>query len=62
MPPLPGVFSCGPGLGSQADDTGVPEKELNSWLGQLLRATAAQEPLNAPVGVEALTQDGYAFL
>ncbi len=57
-------FLVGPGPGkARADDTGVlSEKELNSWLGQLLRATAAQEPLNAPVGEEALTQDGYAFL
>lgn len=59
-----GVFLLGlwP-LAARADDTGVlSEKELNAWLGEVLRSTASQQPLNAPVGEEALTQDGYAFL
>ncbi|MEA5013800.1 MAG: hypothetical protein VB099_04480 [Candidatus Limiplasma sp.] len=50
-------------LQARADDTGVlSENELNAWLRQLLLATVSQEPQNAPVGEEALTQDGYAFL
>ncbi len=46
-----------------ADDSGVlGEKELNTWIQQLLRSTGASQPLNAPVNEDALTQEGYAFL
>ena len=36
--------------------------ELEGWLIQLEEMAAAQQPLNAPVGEESLTPDGYAFL
>ena len=46
-----------------ADAAGVlTETELNTWLSGLLMSTVGQTPLNAPVGEEALTQDGYAFM
>lgn len=46
-----------------ADDAGVlSETELNEWIMQVLRDTASTEPLNAPVGEESLTEEGYAFL
>ncbi len=46
-----------------ADEAGVlTETELNTWLQTLLRSTLNVQPLNAPVGEDALTQDGYAFL
>jgi hypothetical protein len=55
-------LGCAP-LGARADDTGVlSEKELNGWLQELLRSTLSQQPQNAPVGEESLTEDGYAFL
>ncbi|NLV58458.1 MAG: hypothetical protein GXY67_06770 [Clostridiales bacterium] len=50
-------------MGARADETGVlSEKELNGWLEELLRSTLSQQPGNAPVGEESLTEDGYAFL
>lgn len=46
-----------------ADDAGVlTETELGSWLNTLLISTSGQQPLNAPVDEEALTEDGYAFI
>lgn len=46
-----------------ADEAGVlTEAELSAWLNGLLQSTLGVEPLNAPVGEEALTDDGYAFL
>ena len=46
-----------------ADEAGVlTEAELNAWLNPLLRSTANVQPINAPVGEDALTEDGYAFL
>ncbi|MEG0901734.1 MAG: hypothetical protein RSG96_06415, partial [Clostridia bacterium] len=46
-----------------ADDAGVlSENELNRWVTQVLHDSAEEQPLNAPVGEEALTEDGYAFL
>ncbi|MEG0268870.1 MAG: hypothetical protein RR821_01340 [Clostridia bacterium] len=46
-----------------ADDAGVlSEGELNAWISQVLRDSAKEQPMNAPVGESALTEDGYAFL
>lgn len=46
-----------------ADDTGaLSEGELSAWVDQVLTDTIGLTPLNAPVGEEALTEDGYAFL
>ena len=46
-----------------ADDSGVlAEGELNDWIVGVLRKSAAREPLNAPVGEESRTEDGYAFI
>lgn len=48
---------------SRADDTGVlSETELNAWVKQVLRDSLEEQPMNAPVGEESLTEDGYAFL
>lgn len=48
---------------SMADESGMlTEGELSQWVDQVLRDTAALTPLNAPVGEESLTEDGYAFL
>ncbi len=50
-------------LPAQADEAGVlTETELGKWLNGLLLSTAGVEPMNAPVGEEALTEDGYAFI
>lgn len=46
-----------------ADDSGVlAEGELNEWVVKVLRDSAAGQPLNAPVGEESHTEDGYAFI
>lgn len=46
-----------------ADDAGVlSEGELNTWVMQVLRDSANETPMNAPVGEESLTEDGYAFI
>lgn len=46
-----------------ADDSGVlAEGELNEWVIKVLRDSAAKQPLNAPVGEESHTEDGYAFI
>jgi len=46
-----------------ADDTGVmTETELGNWIAQVLLQTKDETPLNYPVGEEALTDAGYAFL
>ena len=46
-----------------ADDSGVlAEGELNEWVVKVLRDSAAGQPLNAPVGEESHTEDGYAFM
>lgn len=46
-----------------ADDAGVlTENELNQWIMAILRESASEQPLNAPIGEDALTPDGYAFL
>lgn len=48
---------------ARADDAGVlTETELGTWLNGLLISTANVAPINAPVGEESLTQDGYAFM
>ena len=48
---------------AMADDAGVlSETELSQWINQVLRESSTQQPMNAPVGEESLTQDGYAFL
>lgn len=48
---------------SLADDAGVlSESELGAWVTQVLRDTIGKEPLNAPVGEESRTENGYAFL
>ncbi len=50
-------------LWAQADDAGVlTEDELNQCIQAVLEKSAAEQPQNAPVGEEALTEDGYAFL
>jgi len=36
--------------------------QLESWGRTLVAQAAQQQPLNAPVGEESFTQDGYAFL
>ncbi len=54
------LLFCMPAL---ADDAGVlTETELSQWLNQLLIGMLDTQPLNAPIGEEALTQDGYAFI
>ena len=46
-----------------ADDAGaLSETELIAWIDRLLLDTRNLQPLNAPVGEESLTEDGYAFL
>ncbi|NLI23029.1 MAG: hypothetical protein GX418_15950 [Clostridiales bacterium] len=46
-----------------ADEAGVlTETELGAWLNGLLLDTVGQTPVNAPIGEESLTEDGYAFL
>lgn len=46
-----------------ADDAGVlSETELNAWLSKALIRSAGETPMNAPIGEEALTEDGYAFI
>ena len=46
-----------------ADEAGVlTETELGAWLNKLLLSTANVQPMNAPVGEESLTENGYAFL
>ena len=46
-----------------ADDSGVlAEGELNEWVVKALRDSATRQPLNAPVGEESHTEDGYAFI
>lgn len=48
---------------ARADDAGaLSEGELNAWLDIVLRQSVEESPLNAPVGEESLTEDGYAFL
>lgn len=48
---------------ARADEAGVlTETELSAWLNGLLLSTVGLQPLNDPVGEEALTDDGYAFL
>ncbi len=37
-------------------------EEMENWLKALEDQTAAQQPMNAPVGEESLTPDGYAYL
>ena len=55
---LCGLFSAG-----LADDAGaLSETELIAWIDRLLLDTKELQPLNAPVGDESLTEDGYAFL
>ncbi len=57
------LLLCGWPFAAHGDDAGVlSEMELNVWLQQLLRATMAEQPQNAPVGEESLTEDGYAFI
>ncbi|MCE5342852.1 MAG: hypothetical protein LLF96_04580 [Eubacteriales bacterium] len=57
---LAALLFCMPAL---ADEAGVlTETELGSWLNNLLISTVDVAPLNAPIGEEALTQDGYAFI
>jgi len=54
------LLSCSAAL---ADDAGVlTEKELGTWLDQVLLSTVNISPINAPVGEESLTEDGYAFM
>ncbi|MDD3213090.1 MAG: hypothetical protein PHY64_05425 [Eubacteriales bacterium] len=51
------------GLPAQADEAGVlTETELGTWLNGLLLSTKDVQPINAPVGEDALTGDGYAFI
>ena len=52
-----------PSFAGLADNAGVlSEGELAQWIDQLLLDTRNLTPLNAPVGEESLTEDGYAFL
>ena len=46
-----------------ADAAGVlTETEINGWLSKLLMSTVDVNPINAPVGEESYTEDGYAFI
>ena len=46
-----------------ADDAGVlTEAELGPWVAQVLAQTRGEEPQNAPIGEESLTEEGYAFM
>lgn len=40
----------------------LDETELSAWIDQTLRQTISAVPLNHPVGEDALTEEGYAFL
>ena len=40
----------------------LTETELGTWLNGLLLSTKDVQPINAPVGEDALTGDGYAFI
>jgi len=54
---------CGTLSSALADTAGaLAEGELSAWLNQLLLDTRDLQPLNAPVGEESLTEEGYAFL
>ncbi len=56
------LFCVSPAF-SRADDAGVlTETELNDFLISVLQQSMDEEPQNAPVGEESLTEDGYAFL
>lgn len=37
-------------------------EEMSAWVDDVLRRTVGVQPINAPVGEESLTEDGYAFL
>lgn len=50
-------------MAALTDDAGVlTERELNEWVVAALRQSVGAEPVNAPVGEEARTEDGYAFI
>ncbi len=57
------AFLCLLTTAARADDAGVlSETELNTWITQVLRDSSEEKPMNAPVGEESHTEDGYAFL
>lgn len=57
------VLLAAPVMTASADDAGVlSEGELNVWIRQVLQDSAKETPVNAPVGEDALTEDGYAFI
>ena len=46
-----------------ADDAGVlTERELSDWVSQILYQSKDSQPQNMPVGEEAHTDEGYAFM
>lgn len=48
---------------AMADDSGaLSETELNTWITQVMRDSIGEQPLNAPIGEEARTDTGYAFI
>lgn len=47
---------------AQENSGALTLNQLESWAKALTVQVAEQQPLNAPVGEESLTQDGYAFL
>jgi len=57
------LLACFFPVAGMADDAGVlAEGELSAWIDQVLRDTRGVEPLNAPVGEESRTEEGYAFI
>ena len=57
------LLACLAAMPAMADEAGVlTETEMGEWLNRLLLSTVGVSPLNAPVGEESLTEDGYAFL
>ncbi len=48
---------------AQADDAGaLSVDEFRAWISELLTHTVGVSALNAPVGEESLTDDGYAYI
>lgn len=51
-----------PAFAQEAEETALSYDELMAWVAPYLARAQAQPPLNAPVGEEALSADGYAYI
>lgn len=49
-------------LANESDASVLTYAELMGWVDEIVGMASAQEPVNAPVGEDALTEDGYAFI